>query len=151
MKRAIIFTFPRPLTRKEEDYFISAFQESVVKPTNKEIRKQSNNYSKGLYGKIVDRTGANAIVMKLQILARGIEDWIKLEKETDTRYSFIYEIDVLSSLTLDMPKMLQPTVGKKLVIGKFIPDRRIIRFFQKEVFPEMHLKAKEVQIENIML
>ena len=148
MKREISFTFPRALTKNEEEYFISAFQESVVKPTDKEIKKQSNKFSKGLYGKVIDRTGANAIVMKLQILSQGILGWLELNKESDTRYSFTYDIEVLSSLTLNMPKVLQPTVGKKLVMGKFIPDRRIIRFFQREVFPEMHLKAKEVKIEN---
>lgn len=151
MKRSIVFTFPRPLTKNEEEYFISAFQESVLKPTQREIKKQSNKFSKGMYGKVIDRTGANAIVLKLQVLAQGVDRWMELIKESKTRYSFAYDIEVLSSLTLEMPKMLQPTFGKKIVVGKFVPDRRIIRFFRREVFPEMHLKAKEVEIENILV
>jgi len=151
MKRAIVFTFPRPLTRKEEEYFISAFQEAVVKPTAREIKKQANKFSKGLYGKVINKAGANAIVMKLQVLATGVDRWMELIKEADTRYSFSYDIEALSGIVIDLPKTLQPTLGKKLHIGKFIPDRQIIRFFRNKVFPDMHLKANEVQIEKIQL
>jgi hypothetical protein len=151
MKRAIVFTFPRPLTQNEEGYFISAFQEAVVTPTGREIKKQANKFSKGFYGKVIDRAGATAIVLKLQALSIDILNWMELNKESNTRYSFTYDIDALSGIVIDIPKTLQPTLGKKLHIGKFIPDRQIIRFFRNKVFPEMHLKAKEVQIEKMQI
>lgn len=149
MKRSMVFTFPRPLTTDEEDYFISAFQESIMKPAERELRNQAKKFSSGFYGKVIDKTGLGIIVAKLEALAMDITNWMSLDKESETRYVFSYNVEALSAMTMDIPKPFQKYMGTKLSLGKFIPDKKIIRHFRRNIFHEMNLNQADVKIETI--
>jgi len=141
--KVYIMDFPAPLGKDAEETLIGGIKQNVLESTSKEMKKWSQRF---LTEKLDSFTGVfkSLEVMrlfgtKLQGLSVTMDQYIVLNKITDTRYELKIASKDLSAMQVDF-------MGKKHSVGKFMPHRWIRRYLNHILFPEMGFKKGEVKL-----
>jgi len=145
--RVITLSFPRPLTAKEEDKIIGAFQNAVYEPARKGMEKWAKILSSKQMKQLAD--GVKDIPLpfaptiqafemmgcRYEFLSLLINKYVVLENENHQVYSLKYCITALSGFEVKI-------LARHMHVGQFDPQRLLLKFIQNDLLPSIGFGPK---------
>jgi hypothetical protein len=145
--RVITLSFPRPLTTKEENLIIGAFQNAVYEPAKKNMDKWAKLLNSSQMVKLAEATkdiplpfaptlqAFEMMGCKYQFLSMLVNKYVVLENEGRQVYTLKYCITALSGLEVRL-------LAQHMHVGQFDPHRLLVKFIQGDILPSMGFGPK---------
>lgn len=130
--RVITLSFPRPLTTKEENLIIGAFQNAVYEPAKKNMDKWAKLLNSSQMVKLAEATkdiplpfaptlqAFEMMGCKYQFLSMLVNKYVVLENEGRQVYTLKYCITALSGFEVRI-------LARHMHVGQFDPHRLLVK------------------------